>query len=172
MRIDDRPYLPQKPHLLIGQLPHHPQVVDKLLQRCDTVLLERCREDVELPEVADLNAVPTLTQYIQSVAVDEHPAHRSCRSLHVSRLPAEDLEEPVGILSDGRPALGIRLATREDDDMHILLTLRRLEQNVHQLPVPLYRLRPLFRVEAQLPSDEDRQDLVVGTLGIVVESTQ
>ena len=40
MRIDDRPYLPEKLYLLIGQFVHHTHIVNELLQRCDTVLLK------------------------------------------------------------------------------------------------------------------------------------
>ena len=46
MRIDKRPYLPQKLYLLSGELIHHPQVVYELLQRGDTVLLKRDRKSV------------------------------------------------------------------------------------------------------------------------------
>ena len=90
----------------------------------------------------------------------------------MARLPSEDLKEPVRVLSDGRPPLHLPLSTREDHNMHVLLTLGGLEQDVHEIIVPFLHLRPFLRIEAQLPFDEDIEDLVVGTLRIVVEDSQ
>ena len=56
--------------------------------------------------------------------------------------------------------------------MHVLLALGGLEQNVHELAVPFLHLRPLQRIETQLPSDEDIENLVIGTLSVIVENTE
>ena len=169
---DNRPYLLQKVHLLLCDRVHHPQVVDELLQWGNAVLLEWCWENVELPEITNLNTVPTLLQHFQSVLVDEHPAHWFACCFHTPGLPSENLEKSIGILPDGCPAFGLRLAAREDDDVHVLFTLGCLEQDFYQFTVPMFHLHPLFRVEAQLPSDEGIEDPVVGTLRMVVEDTQ
>lgn len=99
MRDDDGPYLPQELHLLLGDVVHHAQVVDELLHRGDAVLLEGGREDVELTEVPDDDVVAALLQYLEAEFVDVHPAYRVAFRIHVACLPAEDLEETVGILA-------------------------------------------------------------------------
>ena len=114
---------------LCREISHHAEIIHELLQGSGDILLKSLRDDVELAIVQELDTVAAVLQDLKTIGIDEHPA--DCRSVvvyHISRLPAEELEKTVGILTDDCPAL----TAREDVDVNILLPLHRHPQDMHR----------------------------------------
>ena len=147
-------------------LSEHPIVVHHLLHSRDDVLLEVDIGNVELAEVHHLDIIVAVLKYLQSGLSYEYPTDQVFAIPYAPRLPAEGLEDAVGILVDGSPAI----AAGEDADGHVLRTFHRLPQNGHDLRVLLPCFHQAFRIDSLLPVQESLYQTIRCTFSNIVQN--